>query len=94
MVGFVRVESAVRGHERNQSDFALAEEGQVEVVGLTGVERFEKDGCGELCPAERLFKVKVIKVNTLIGPDGKKRAYVKLSPETPAIDLATKLGLM
>ena len=43
---------------------------------------------------ERLFKVKVIKVNTLIGPDGKKRAYVKLSPETPAIDLATKLGLM
>ena len=43
---------------------------------------------------ERLFKVKVIKVNTLIGPDGKKRAYVKLSPETPAIDLAKKLGLM
>ena len=43
---------------------------------------------------ERIFKIKVIKVNTLIGPDGKKRAYVKLSPESPAIDLATKLGLM
>ena len=43
---------------------------------------------------ERLFKVKVEKVNTLIGPDGKKRAYIKLNPETPAIDLATKLGLM
>jgi len=43
---------------------------------------------------EAAFNVKVVAVNTLIGPDGKKRAYVKLSPETPAIDLATKLGLM
>ena len=43
---------------------------------------------------ERLFKVKVDKVNTLIGPDGKKKAYIKLSQETPAIDLAIKLGLM
>lgn len=43
---------------------------------------------------EEMFKVKVVKVNTYIGPDGKKRAYVKLSPDTPAIDVATQLGLM
>ena len=43
---------------------------------------------------EDSFKVKVVQLNTFIGPDGKKRAYVKLSPETPAIDVATKLGLM
>ena len=43
---------------------------------------------------EKLFKVKVVRVNTYIGPDGKKRAYVKLSPDTPAIDVATQLGLM
>lgn len=43
---------------------------------------------------EELFKIKVVKVNTLIGRDGKKRAYVKISPETPAIDIATQLGLM
>ncbi len=43
---------------------------------------------------EKLFKVKVVKVNTLINHDGKKRAYVKLSDETPAIDIATQLGLM
>jgi len=43
---------------------------------------------------EKMFKAKVDKVTTLIGPDGKKRAYVKFSPETPAIDIATKLGLM
>ncbi len=30
----------------------------------------------------------------VIGPDGKKRAYVKFSAETPAIDIATQLGLM
>lgn len=43
---------------------------------------------------EKMFNVKVIKVNTLITPLGMKKAYVKLSKETPAIDIATKLGLM
>ena len=43
---------------------------------------------------EKMFKSKVTKVNTLRSPDGKKRAYVQFSPETPAIDIATKLGLM
>lgn len=43
---------------------------------------------------ELLFKVKITNVNTLIGPDAKKRAYVTFSDETPAIDLATKLEIM
>ncbi len=43
---------------------------------------------------EKMFKAKVDKVNTLVGPDGKKKAYVKFSAETPAIDIATQLGLM
>tara|TARA_Y100000310_G_C20181994_1_gene578591 strand:- start:46 stop:309 length:264 start_codon:yes stop_codon:yes gene_type:complete len=43
---------------------------------------------------EKLFKVKILKVNTLILPSGKKKAYIKLSPETPAIDIATQLGLI
>ncbi len=43
---------------------------------------------------EKLLNVKVLKVNTLNDPKGKKRAYVQFSPETPAIDVATKLGLM
>ena len=43
---------------------------------------------------EKTFKVKVVKVTTLITPKGQKRAYVKLSPETPALDVATDLGLM
>lgn len=43
---------------------------------------------------EKLFKVKVVSINTLITSDGEKRAYVKLSPETPAMDVITQLGLM
>ncbi len=43
---------------------------------------------------EHVFKVKVEKVNTTILPTGKKKAYVKLSMDTPAIDVATELGLM
>ena len=42
----------------------------------------------------RLFNVKVVSINTFITPSGEKRAYVKLADDTPAIDVATKLGLM
>ena len=43
---------------------------------------------------EELFKVKVSSVNTLVTPAGKKRAYVRLTEEFPALDIATDLGLM
>jgi len=43
---------------------------------------------------EEMFKSKVTGVRTLIGTKGEKRAYVKFSPATPAIDIATNLGLM
>ena len=43
---------------------------------------------------EEIFKAKVVKVNTLITQNGYKRAYVKFSNETPAIDIATNMGLM
>ncbi|MFW9933971.1 MAG: 50S ribosomal protein L23 [Candidatus Thorarchaeota archaeon] len=42
---------------------------------------------------ELLYEVKVVKVNTMITPEGKKKALVKLSPEYNAADLAVKLGL-
>mmetsp|Transcript_55795 Transcript_55795/g.84443 ORF Transcript_55795/g.84443 Transcript_55795/m.84443 type:complete len:141 (+) Transcript_55795:25-447(+) len=40
------------------------------------------------------FEVDVAKVNTLIRPDGKKKAYVKLSPDADAVDLAHKLQVL
>ena len=43
---------------------------------------------------EEIFKVKVEKVNTLMDTSGEKRAYVKFSLDSPAIDIATNLGLM
>lgn len=43
---------------------------------------------------EKLFGVKVEKVNVLITPKGEKKAYIKLSKEHKAIDVATKLGVM
>lgn len=42
---------------------------------------------------EKMFKVKVVKVNTYI--QGKlKKAYVKFSAATPAIDIATNMGII
>jgi len=41
---------------------------------------------------EKAFDVKVAKVNTQIK-GGEKKAYVKLKPESKAIDVAVKLGL-
>ena len=42
---------------------------------------------------ENLFKIKVSKMRTLVQGN-KKYVYVKLKKEFPAIDVATKLGLI
>lgn len=43
---------------------------------------------------ELIFNVKVDEVRTLITPSGEKKAYVKLSPEYKASDIASQLGLI
>jgi large subunit ribosomal protein L23 len=43
---------------------------------------------------EELFNVKVDSVRTFIDVTGKKKAYVKFNEASPAIDVATKLGMM
>jgi large subunit ribosomal protein L23 len=43
---------------------------------------------------ESLFKVTVTSLNTLVDRNGNKKAFVAFSPETPAIDVATDLGLI
>ena len=42
---------------------------------------------------EEVFNAKVQKIRTLVKGN-KKYAYIKLKKEFPAIDIATKLGLM
>jgi large subunit ribosomal protein L23 len=43
---------------------------------------------------EELYEVKVSKVNLLITPQGQKKAFVKLTPEFKASDVAIKLGIL
>lgn len=43
---------------------------------------------------EELYEVRVAKVTTLITSEGEKKAFVKLTPDFKAADLAVKLGLL
>jgi len=58
------------------------------IVDLKANKRHIKDA------VKKLYDVTAIKVNTLIRPDGKKKAYVKLSPEHDALDVANKIGFI
>ncbi len=44
--------------------------------------------------AQKAFEVKVIDIQTQIQPDGKKKARIKLHPDSLAVDVTTKLGLV
>merc|ERR1719361_1254705 len=43
---------------------------------------------------KKLYDIKVCKVNTLIRPDGQKKAYVRLAPDYDALDVASKIGII
>ncbi len=65
-------------------------ESENKIVFIVGMKAKKQEIKEEM---EKSFKVKVLKVNTMIQK-GKKKAYIKLSKETPAIDIATRLGMM
>ena len=41
----------------------------------------------------KLYNVKCAKVNTVISPLGFKKAFVRMSGETEAMDVANKIGI-
>ncbi|KAI8393400.1 ribosomal protein L23/L15e core domain-containing protein [Radiomyces spectabilis] len=43
---------------------------------------------------KRLYDVEAAKVNTLIRPDGYKKAYVRLTADVDALDVANKIGFI
>ncbi|XP_033123568.1 60S ribosomal protein L23a-like [Anneissia japonica] len=43
---------------------------------------------------KKLYDIKVSKVNTLIRPDGQKKAYVRLESDYDALDVANKIGII
>ncbi|CAF0871472.1 unnamed protein product [Brachionus calyciflorus] len=42
---------------------------------------------------KKLYNVDVASINTLIRPDGEKKAYVKLTPDHDAMDTANKINI-
>eukprot|EP00931_Biecheleriopsis_adriatica_P084391 TRINITY_DN581_c0_g1_i1.p2 TRINITY_DN581_c0_g1~~TRINITY_DN581_c0_g1_i1.p2 ORF type:complete len:166 (-),score=51.80 TRINITY_DN581_c0_g1_i1:39-473(-) len=42
----------------------------------------------------QLYDVKCAKVNTLIRPDGRKKAYVHLTQDYDALDVANRIGII
>eukprot|EP00928_Gymnodinium_smaydae_P093086 TRINITY_DN770_c0_g7_i1.p2 TRINITY_DN770_c0_g7~~TRINITY_DN770_c0_g7_i1.p2 ORF type:complete len:146 (-),score=39.35 TRINITY_DN770_c0_g7_i1:51-488(-) len=43
---------------------------------------------------KQLYDVQCAKVNTLIRPDGKKKAYVHLTQDYDALDVANRIGII
>ncbi|KAK9764304.1 60S ribosomal protein L25 [Basidiobolus ranarum] len=43
---------------------------------------------------KRLYDVDAAKINTLIRPDGQKKAYVRLTADVDALDVANKIGFI
>merc|ERR1711909_223981 len=43
---------------------------------------------------KKLYDIDVSKVNTLVRPDGQKKAYVRLAPDYDALDVANKIGII
>jgi large subunit ribosomal protein L23Ae len=43
---------------------------------------------------KRMYDVDAVKINTLIRPDGKKKAYIRLSADVEALDIANKIGFI
>jgi large subunit ribosomal protein L23Ae len=41
-----------------------------------------------------IYKAKPLSVNTLVRPDGKKKAFVRLRPENDAVGVASKMGMI
>ncbi|XP_039035993.1 60S ribosomal protein L23a-like [Hibiscus syriacus] len=43
---------------------------------------------------KKMHDIQTKKVNTLIRPDGTKKAYVRLTPDYDALDVANKIGII
>merc|ERR1712057_40984 len=58
------------------------------IVDVRATKRQVKDA------VKRMYDIQCAKVNTLIRPDGKKKAYVRLTQDYDALDVANKIGII
>ncbi|EED77263.1 60S ribosomal protein L23a [Postia placenta Mad-698-R] len=80
IVSPLNTESAMKKIEENNT--------LVFIVDLRANKRQIKDA------VKKLYDVQAAKINTLIRPDGKKKAYVRLTPDHDALDVANKIGFI
>lgn len=73
-------ESAMRKVEQNNT--------LVFIVDVRANKQHIKDA------VKRLYDVDAYRVNTLIRPDGSKKAYVRLSSDVEAMEIANKIGFI
>jgi large subunit ribosomal protein L23Ae len=43
---------------------------------------------------KKMYNIVAEKVNTLVRPDGQKKAYVRLTKDYDALDVASKIGII
>ena len=43
---------------------------------------------------EKMYEVKCARINTLVRPDGQKKAYVHLTSDYDALDIANRIGVI
>lgn len=43
---------------------------------------------------KELYEIDIVKVNTLVRPDGKKKAYVRLTSDHDALEVANRIGII
>jgi large subunit ribosomal protein L23Ae len=58
------------------------------IVGLTSNKKQIK------AALKAIYEIDAAKVNTLIRPDGLKKAYVKLTGDHDALDVAQRIGIV
>merc|ERR1712166_932378 len=65
---------------------------RITTLSFSSFTKSNKKMIREAC--QQLYKIKVKKVNTLNTPRGEKKAYVALSSDQDALDIANKIGIM
>jgi len=43
---------------------------------------------------KKLYEIQIVKINTLIRPDGLKKAYVRLTSDHEALEVANRIGII
>lgn len=74
----LNTESAMKKIEENNT--------LVFIVDIKSNKRQIKDA------VKKLYDVKAVKINTLIRPDGRKKAFVRLEADVDALDVANKVS--